>query len=150
MNKSIGKTFKSLVYYLGVLQFLHLLSLLRAGLNYLSDHTIGFPALPPDAGWTQQANWFLLAMGYTDALIIVLSFIFIYGVINDKPWFPTIGLISPSVTMATAFIFIIGTLATGTWFVHPIGYGIIGLLFCPLLFLFLRLISIYRFSQHAG
>ena len=93
MNKSIGKTFKSLVYYLGVLQFLHLLSLLRAGLNYLSDHTIGFPALPPDAGWTQQANWFLLAMGYTDALIIVLSFIFIYGVINDKPWFPTIGLI---------------------------------------------------------
>jgi len=147
MKRSIGKTFKSLVYYLGILQFLHLISLLRAGMNYLSDHTIGFPALPPDAGWTQQANWFLLAMGYTDALIILLSFIFIFGVINDKPWFPTIGLIALSGTMATALVFVMGTLASGAWSVHPIAYGIIGLLFSPLLFLFR---SIYRYSQQTG
>ena len=130
-----------LVGYFGIIQFLHFITLVRAGWYYLQTGSLGFPAPPPLDGWPTSAIPFLLAMGFTDAILIIISEIFVLGFFKQKAWAMKIGLVALSGAIATALVFAVGTMPSGAWLVHPAGYGILCVLFAPFLVLFIQLIK---------
>lgn len=140
MNKKSKDTrLKGLVYYYVIVQALHLGALFLAALQYWSRHQIVFPAPAPEGGWSDQAMIFLLALGTADGLIILSAFVFLYGFIREKPWYPALGLFSIWAAIVTAVVFGFATIPSGAWGVHPLAYWIITLFFLPFPVLFYRL-----------
>lgn len=130
-----------LVGYFGIVQGIHLLTLILAGGELLQTGTPGFPASPPTGGWTKGAIPFLVAMGITDAILIVISEIFVIGFFKQKVWSERIGLVALAGSMATALVFALGTLPSGAWRAHPVAYGAMTVLFVPYVILFIQLIT---------
>jgi len=130
-----------LIIYYGLLQFLHLLVLIRAGILLLTTTKIPFPILPPASSWQTQTWPFLFGLAGTDVIGILLGIIFAVksqfkGVVDQK-----LGLISLSIFITGAAVFAAGTFPTGAWSQHPIAYGGMVLLFIPCLFLSIGLIA---------
>jgi hypothetical protein len=130
-----------LILYYGVLQSLHLLVLLRAGILLLTTSTIPFPILPPSTGWQAQTWPFLLGLAGIDVIGILLGIIFAVrsqfkGVVDQK-----LGLISLTIFISGAIIFAAGTFPSGAWSQHPIAYWGMALLFLPCPYLFYQLIT---------
>ncbi|MCJ7716807.1 MAG: hypothetical protein MUO54_09850 [Anaerolineales bacterium] len=131
---------KVLAGYYGILQSLHLFFLIRAGFIYINSGSIPFPAPPPDAGWSSQVIPFLFAMGALDA---AAAFLGIYSAIilvrknqfDSMPW-----ILSLVLALASAIIFVVGTVASGAWLKHPAAYGILVVFFSPLFPLFLLIL----------
>jgi hypothetical protein len=122
--------------YYGLLQVLHLL-VLGYGLKvYLQTGTFGFPAPPPEAGWTEQAEWFLVGNGVLDALIGIVAIIFVIGYFGKRTWSQALGLVCLTASLCSGGFFIIGTLASGAWRSHPGNYAGLVLVFLPVLLLF--------------
>jgi hypothetical protein len=139
MRRKSRKLQVVIVYY-GVLQSLHLLVLLRAGILLLTTSTIPFPILPPSTGWQEQTWPFFLGLAGMDAIGILLGIIFAVrsqfkGVIDQK-----CGLISLTIFISGAIVFAAGTIPSGAWSQQPIAYGGMALLFIPCLFLYVKLI----------
>lgn len=135
------RRFQRLILYYGVLQSLHLLILLRAGILLLTTSTIPFPILPPSTGWQAQTWPFMLGLAGMDVIGILLGIIFavrsqFQSVIDQK-----LGLISLTIFISGAIVFAAGTFPSGAWSQHPIAYGGMALLFLPCLFLYHKLIT---------
>lgn len=133
-----------LILYYGVLQSLHLLVLLRAGILLLSTTKIPFPVLPPSTGWQAQTWPFFLGLAAMDVIGILLGILFAIrsqfkGVVDQK-----IGLISLTIFISGAVVFAAGTFPSGAWSQHPLAYGSMALLFIPCLYLYMRLIALQR------
>lgn len=128
-----------LILYYGILQSLHFLALLRAGYLFARLSRMPFPAPPPAGGWTPQAVPFLIGMGLVDAIAIILALVFVYTWITRRKLLTRLGLISLTIAGASAAIFAIGTFASGAWAAHPAAYGVMVILFAPLLLLFVLL-----------
>ena len=75
-----------LVIYYGVIQAAHFISLIRAAIIYLKNNVLTFPASPPESGWTDQAEFFLIGMGIFDIFNIFGTFILLYGFFAQKKW----------------------------------------------------------------
>jgi len=130
---------QTLILYYGILQSVHLLALLRAGYLFSRLNRMPFPAPPPPGGWAPQTVPFLIGMGLVDAVAIILALIFAYMWLSRRQLLARLGLISLTIAGASAAIFAIGTFAGGAWAAHPLAYGVMVILFAPLLPLFVLL-----------
>lgn len=133
---STGQPLKILVYWHGSIQVLHFGALIHATFIYWTQHIIVFPAPPPPQGWSEQSMLFLLALGITDSLLIILSLIFVFGFQTQKNWYPSIGFCASGGSIITALVFALGTIPAGAWQAHPFSYALITLLFLPFVLLF--------------
>ncbi len=132
---------RNLTIYYGVLQSAHLLTLIRAGLIILQTGELPFPAPSPTGGWTPQAMPFLVGMGVVDALAISLALVFVYQSIVRKNELPLIGIISMTIAIASAVLFAVGTFPSGAWSAHPLAYGLMVVLFAPVIPLYFMLLQ---------
>lgn len=127
---------KLLIGYYGILQTLHLLVLIRVGVVLLLTESFPFPILPPPGGWESQAINFMLGLGTTDLVGILLGMAFAYLALFKGKFKRRLGVISLTIFITGAVVFAFGTLPSGAWAVHPLPYGIMVILFLPLTFLY--------------
>ncbi len=135
------RTAQILILYYGLLQALHLLALLRAGILLLTTPKIPFPILPPPTGWQAQTWPFLLGLAGMDVIGIFLGILFAIrshfkGVVDQK-----MGLISLTIFISGAIVFAAGTFPSGAWSKHPLAYWSMMFMFIPCLFLYFKLIT---------
>jgi hypothetical protein len=123
--------FKTLVFYYGTLQSLHLVILIRAGLLILSTSISPFPILPPPNGWQDQVWPFMFALAGMDVLGILLAIIFAYYVFFKGKVLTLIGILSLTIFISGAIVFAAGTICAGAWQSHPLTYGVMAILFLP-------------------
>ena len=127
-----NQTYKAaLVYYYGILQSLHLLTLIRAGIRTLQGNPAPFPILPPPGGWSDQAMAFLYGLAGTDIIGILLGILFAYRFTVQKRFNPRLGILSLTVFITGALVFGAGTIPSGAWAAHPFAYWIMIALFLP-------------------
>jgi hypothetical protein len=122
---------KLLIAYYGLLQSLHLLVLIRAGAILLFTSRFPFPILPPPAGWAEQTLPFMVGLGITDSLGILLGIIFAAQFLTHKRLNRRLGVISLTIFFTGAMVFAIGTRFAGAWAAHPLAYGLMAILFIP-------------------
>jgi len=139
---------RSLVAYYGLIQAAHLVALLRAALLLLVTRHLTFPALPPPAGWTDQARYFLVTLGALDTLLIGPSFVFVAGYFRRAHWHRWLGLATLGAFTASAFAFAGGTLPSGAWAAHPWAYLSLVVAFLPVAALLIVLTIAPQ--QHVG
>lgn len=135
-NGDSEKCIRGLAAYFGILQTLHFLALLRAGILFITENRIGFPAPPPGSGWSPETVPFLLAMAETDVILIFVSWFFVYRVFTQKPGQMIWGLLSTTGALTTGLVFALATIPSGAWQTHPIAYGTMVFLFLPVILLF--------------
>jgi hypothetical protein len=127
--------------YYGVLQSLHLLVLIRVGVIMLLEARFAFPILAPPTGWQEQTIPFMLGLGVTDTIGILLGIRYAYqSLIRNKPN-RRLGILSLTIFITGAVVFAIGTYASGAWSTHPAAYWGMVVLFAPapwLYFILLR------------
>ena len=133
--------FRLLTGYYGFLQAVHLLILAYGLIVYIQSGTIGFPAPPPEVGWTGQAEAFLLGNGALDSIIGVAAILFVIGFFRQREWSQALGLVCLTASLCSGGFFVIGTLASGAWRVHPANYAGLVLVFTPVVMLFLMMIQ---------
>ena len=131
---------RNLIVYYGILQSAHFLTLLRAGVVLFQTGEMPFPAPSPPEGWSQQAIPFLVGMGIVDAVAIILALIFVYQSIIRKQPRPLLGIISLTIAMASAVLFAVGTFPSGAWATHSLAYGLMVVLFVPVIPLYFLLL----------
>ncbi len=130
MNQKLERC---LVYYFGIVQMLHLFTLIRALMIFKQKQILPFPALPPVSGWTTQSEFFLIGNGLIDALNIILSILFVSGYLQSKKWTDKTGLITLTILLYSAVIFAYGTVNAGAWTAHPFAYWSMALIYLPIL-----------------
>jgi hypothetical protein len=130
---------RALVAYYGLIEVVHSIVLIRAGLEFLATGSVGFPAPPPPGGWSAQATHFLIATGAMDGVNIVLAFLFVYGTFRRPGWrlLPWLGAVTLTATACSALVFAYGTVASGAWAHHPGTYLGMTAVFIPVGFLIL-------------
>ena len=143
MMKTRQKTTKLLIIYYGLLQSLHLLTLIRAGSLILLRNEFPFPILPPPEGWTSQTVPFMVGLGTTDVVAILLGLIFAYQALLKEKIHYLLGLLSITVFITGAIVFGAGTFPSGAWIAHPVSYWVMVVLFTPSLVLYLKLLKDY-------
>ena len=67
MNKN-RKFMGTLIIYYGILQNLHLITLMSAGVYLLKGHRSPFPVLPPPSGWQDQVWPFMFGLAGMDVV----------------------------------------------------------------------------------
>jgi hypothetical protein len=122
---------RTLIAYYGILQSLHLVVLVRAGVILLLQGRFPFPILPPPGGWDPQIIPFMLGLGTTDLAGILLGLCFVYRSLIKGSFYRRQGVISLTIFITGAVVFAIGTLPSGAWAAHPIPYGSMAVLFLP-------------------
>ncbi len=129
-----------LIAYYGLLQSAHGIALLRAGVILLRGGEMPFPAPPPVGGWSPQTLPFLLGMGVMDGLNILLALAFSAAYLWGGHLRERLGIVTLTVACASALSFAIATGLTGAWLAHPLAYGLMGVLFVPVAWLFAVLV----------
>ena len=137
---------KVLIAYYGLLQTLHLLVLIRAGILLLQGGEAPFPILPPPEGWDQQSMAFMFGLAGMDVLGIILGIIFSYKILVKKQFMPVLGILSLTIFISGAVVFGAGTFPAGAWTAHPFAYWIMAALFTPAPILFFHLVR-YRLGS---
>ena len=132
-NKPIIRT---LIAYYGILQSLHLVVLLRAGVLLLLQDRLSFPILPPPGGWNPQVIPFMLGLGSTDIAGILLGLCFVFRALIKGASYRRLGVISLTIFITGAIVFAIGTFPSGAWGAHPVAYGTMAVLFFPTVILY--------------
>ena len=132
-NKPIIRT---LIVYYGILQSLHLVVLVRAGVILLLQGRFPFPILPPPGGWDPQVIPFMLGLGTTDLAGILLGLCFVYRALIKGALYRRLGVISLTIFITGAIVFAVGTLPSGAWASHPFAYGLMAVLFAPTVILY--------------
>jgi hypothetical protein len=132
-NKPIART---LIAYYGILQSLHLVVLVRAGVILLLQGRFPFPILPPPGGWDPQVIPFMLGLGTTDLTGILLGLFFVYRALIKGALYRRLGVISLTIFITGAVVFAFGTLPSGAWAAHPVAYGPMVILFLPIIILY--------------
>ena len=142
--KKTGTPPKILIAYYGLLQSLHLLVLLRAGIILLQGGDAPFPILPPPDGWQEQSTAFMFGLAGMDILGIILGIFFSYQTIFKNHFKPMVGILSLTIFISGAVVFGAGTFPSGAWTVNPLSYWIMVALFLPSPLL---LFNLLKFSQ---
>jgi hypothetical protein len=142
-SASLPKVLRQLLSYYTFLQFTHIIFLSRAGLIYLTTGRIPFPAQPPITGWAAETIPFLFGMGAVDALAAGLALFAGWKLVKDSKFLQNVWIISISIAVSSAVIYIFGTLPSGAWQANPIGYAIVTLVFSPLLILVILFVRIW-------
>lgn len=140
MKKS-GTPLKLLIAYYGLLQTLHLLVLIRAGILLLQGGEAPFPILPPPEGWQEQSMAFMFGLAGMDVLGIILGIYFSYQTLFKDQFKPLTGLLSLTIFITGAVVFGAGTFPSGAWTVNPLSYWIMVALFLPSPLLLFKLIK---------
>jgi hypothetical protein len=135
------KSIQCLVGYYGLLQFIHLITLARAGVLLFLGNGSPFPILPPSEGWATQTMPFLFGLAATDLIGIFLGIVFAFKMFIKHKFLPNLGKLSLTIFITGAIVFAAGTLPTGAWAEHPIAYGIMVILFIPVIFLMFMLFN---------
>jgi hypothetical protein len=146
MNKGVGKAVRLFAGYYGVLQSLHLLSLARAGWIVLNGGEMPFPAPPPPGGWPASSLPFLLGMGISDVVAIVLGLIFVYQLFIKSEFKGILGVISLTIALVGGVGYLVGTLPSGAWQTHLLAYLVVLLVFSPIIPLYILVIK--KLSTH--
>lgn len=134
-----------LVAYYGVIQSAHLVALARALIILRTSGSLDYPALPPEGGWSIQAQEFLVGMGIADFLNILLSMYFVILFFKARTGWTYMGILSLSASTFSAIVFAYGTLRSGAWVSNPVAYPSLVLLFLPVEFLLIVLMfSVFR------
>jgi hypothetical protein len=110
--------------------------LIRAGVILLLTKSFPFPILPPHGGWEGQAINFMLGLGGTDLIGILLGMSFAYLALFKQRFNRRLGVISLTIFFTGAVVFAVGTFPSGAWAAHPIAYGAMAVLFLPFVFLY--------------
>lgn len=132
---------RTIIGYYGVLQLTHLGALARASMIYLQTDTLPFPASPPAGGWSLQVLPFLFGLGAVDVVAILLGITFAARMLIWDRDARSLGLLSLTVAFSSAVVFAVGTILTGAWAAHPFEYGLMVVLFAPLLPLYQNLLT---------
>jgi hypothetical protein len=93
--------------------------------------------MPPISGWSIQAQYFLIGMGFIDAVNVLLALVFVYSFFKMEKWWLSMGLVSLTAAICSAWIFGFGTVLSGAWSNHPLAYGVMVFLFSPVIILFI-------------
>jgi hypothetical protein len=125
--------FQILLIYYGILQSAHLISLVRAGWIWTATNQMVFPAPPPQGGWAPETIPFLFGMGLVDALAAFLGIAYVGLAFREKTPESSLGLISLTSALTSAFVFVAGTFSAGAWCANPAAYGALVVLFSPLI-----------------
>jgi hypothetical protein len=133
------KHIRILIGYYGLLQFIHFITLVRAGILILIGDPSPFPILPPPSGWNVQTMPFLFGLAGMDIVGILLGIFFSYQMVVKKVLKTNLGKLSLTIFITGAIVFGFGTILNGAWAAHPIAYGIMLVLFLPALLLFFQL-----------
>jgi hypothetical protein len=128
---------RALVAYYGLIEVVHSIVLVRAGIEFLASGSVGFPAPPPPGGWSPQATHFLVATGVVDGVNVVLALLFVYGTFRRPGWrlLPWLGAVTLTATAYSALVFAYGTIASGAWAHHLGAYLAVTAVFVPVVFL---------------
>ena len=136
-NKPITRT---LIAYYGLLQILHLVVLVRAGVILLLQGRFPFPILPPPGGWDPQVIPFMLGLGTSDLAGILLGLFFVFRALIKGTFYRRLGVISLTIFITGAIVFAVGTFPSGAWGAHPVAYGSMAVLFAPTVILYIWLL----------
>jgi hypothetical protein len=134
------KLFKYLAGYYAILQAFHLIFLGRAGLILLQSGRVPFPASPPSGGWHPSVIPFLMGMASADALAAILGIYFSYSLLVKGMLKPLIGIISLTIALSSAVVYLFGTFPTGAWTQNPLSYLVVLGAFSPILPLYYLLV----------
>ncbi len=132
---------RGIVGYYGMLQLAHLAALIRASAIYLQSGSLPFPASPPSGGWSPQVVPFLLGLGAVDVLAILLGIYFAARTLVGGRDVRQLGLLSLTIAFPSALVFAVGTITAGAWAAYPLEYGLMVVLFTPLLPLYVTLLN---------
>ena len=136
------KTIKGLSAYYGLLQITHFSLLTWGAFVILRKQKLIFLALPPAEGWSHQVIPFLMGLGLADAFAAGMGIYFVYQALTKKSWNLILGLISLTIAIASALVFLVGTLSSGAWAQNPIEYLSMVLLFVPVPILYIKLLGL--------
>lgn len=131
MPQEHPKWTKILIAYYGLLQSVHLWVLIRAGAILMVENQHPFPILPPPGGWSPQTMPFLVGLGITDSVGILLGVVFAYQFFANRRLNRRMGVISLTIFITGAIVFGIGTVFAGAWAAHPLAYSVMAVLFIP-------------------
>jgi len=141
MNKlADNRLFRYLVGYYGFLQTMHLLFLGRAGYILLRTGNVPFPASPPTGGWENGVISFLMGMAAADLVAAGIGIYYAYSLIINEVFKPLAGVISLTIALSSAIVYLIGTLPAGAWVQNPISYLIVIMAFSPIIPLYVLLV----------
>lgn len=141
MNKLENKKlFRYLVGFYGFLQTMHLFFLGRAGYLLLKTGNVPFPASPPPGGWDTEVIPFLMGMAAADVVAASMGIYFAYSLIINGKIKPLAGVISLTIALSSAIVYLIGTLPAGAWVHNPLSYFIVILVFSPIIPLYVLLV----------
>lgn len=132
---------RTLIVYYGILQSLHLLALIRAGILLGLGQTAPFPILPPADDWGAQAMPFLIGLGTTDFVGIIMGIIFALQLLIKGIYNRILGILSLTIFITGAIVFGFGTFPSGAWGLHPLAYWVMVGLFAPTTMLYSRLLQ---------
>lgn len=141
MKDNVSKQLKVLIAYYGILQSLHLLTLIRAGYMLLQGEPAPFPILPPPGGWEEQTMPFMIGLAGMDFLGIILGIYYSFKTLFKKEHKPLLGILSLTIFISGAVVFAAGTYPSGAWTAHPLSYWIMVILFAPVPFLYVKLLK---------
>jgi hypothetical protein len=129
----------------------HFSLLTWGGIVILRSGKLIFLALPPAEGWSPQVIPFLMGLGLADAFAAGIGIYFTYQALIKKSWHLFLGLISISIALASALVFLVGTISSGAWILNPIEYLSMVVLFSPippLYFLLLRAATAGKITEN--
>ncbi|RLE05920.1 MAG: hypothetical protein DRJ13_01145 [Bacteroidetes bacterium] len=140
MNKQgDNKLFRYLVGFYGILQAMHLFFLGRAGYILLKTGRVPFPASPPPGGWNPAVLPFMMGMAAADVVAASLGIFFSSSLLIKKSFKPLVGIISLTIALSSAIVYLAGTLPAGAWDHNPMSYLIVVLAFSPIVPLYFLL-----------
>jgi heme A synthase len=126
---------KLLVNYYGLLQISHITGLVISGVWWFTTGNLGVLALPPRGGWDDQTIHFLLATGMFDFVVAIGAIVFVYQYRSEEKTSDLLGGASLTGSLYSAVIYAYGTLRSGAWGSHPLTYGLIAIVFTPMVIL---------------
>lgn len=129
-----------LIAYYGLLQTLHLIVLIRAGVILFFERRYPFPVLPPPGGWGEQAVLFMFGLAATDIAGILLAMAFAWLALFRGRFNRRLGVISLTIFITGAIVFAVGTFPSEAWAAHPLAYGMMVALFLPIPYLYIWLL----------
>ncbi len=142
MPKDGSKFIRPLISYYGLLQSLHLLTLIRAGVLLMwGGNNSPFPILPPASGWQSQTLPFMFGLAFTDTIGILLGIGFAYLALFKGKFIRRLGTLSLTIFITGAIVFAAGTYPTGAWAEHPVAYWGMAILFTPSILLYLFMLQ---------
>ncbi len=132
-NVKSDRFLRLLTGYYGILQSCHLIFLARAGLLYLNQGRVPFPASPPPGGWPGEVIPYLMGMGAVDVVAASLGIYFSLSLLFGDRLRLREGLISLTIALCSGVLYLVGTLPSGAWGANPLSYLIVILVFSPVL-----------------